>query len=730
MRLLLLIALSLLEEPVLQYDRIEFAPVVTTTASNPYLPYDLLPPPGVIPGVGATVDALYLAPGAAEWTVAPCFWYQTVEEFEGTLLPIGEAGWRCRFAPDTLGRWTYKVRAVDAVGARETPVGYFDCIASENRGFVTVSSEDSRFFEFSDGTPFLTPLVNVEDGNPFNGLERARSNLASLGAVRFIRWFPTGEGANYHVIPWGDDIRSSWAFGDGGVRTDDTDAGESFSFQPYFYSAQSLPVPPGNYTLTFRTHVTGERVIRAEVVGLDSIDICSTINTLHPDCDRREEEWQGYTLNVVIPTTSTLQVAVRGLYVSGDAPSPYDQVRDGTVRVSGIEFRRGDGPNLLIRGNPNTHLYVDQRNAALLDEILHLSEEYGIYHKLTMFHKNDRVLNSFGEPAPYSGNFYEDPTAVWYERAYARYFLARWGYSTALHSLELANENHLTQESYEAGWSFAEYVHETAPRPLLVSNSFWGWWVASFFDDPRIDYGDKHWYAREGQATDPEVVSWIWDDSAAYVRECQRRFGEYGHDRPVVRGEGGVWPLDGYGQHPEINGVYYHKALWAQIGGPFCWGEWYPHLFPDEFGLVGMFTAFEQFMAGERPYSYRDLEVQDGDIRAWGMATDRRVLFWIDNTTHTWKRVVDQEPAPPVSGTVTIPGMEGTWLVQWWDTESGTVTRQDFAHANGVLELTVRDLASDVAVKLIRQHLDRFIHLPIVMKAGRLSLQRCVIAIK
>ena len=96
MKLLILIALALLDEPVLQYDRIEFSPAVTTTASNPYLPYDPQPPPGVTPGAGATVDALCLAPGAAEWTVAPCFWYQPVQEFEDALLPVGEAEWRCR----------------------------------------------------------------------------------------------------------------------------------------------------------------------------------------------------------------------------------------------------------------------------------------------------------------------------------------------------------------------------------------------------------------------------------------------------------------------------------------------------------------------------------------------------------------------------------------------------------------------------------------------------------
>lgn len=713
MKLLMLVLLSLVEGPIPQYDSFEFSPAITTTASNPFLPYDLAPPSGVTPGLGATVDAFYLAPGATEWRVAPCFWYQPVEEFGGALLPAGQTHWRCRFAPDIAGRWAYKVQVTDAAGTRQTPPGHFDCVASDNKGFVRVSPEDARFFEFANGTPFLTPLINLEQGSPFNGLEQARDNLASLGAVRFVRWFPTGEGANYQVIPWGDDIRSSWTFGDGGLRTDDVDAGESFSFRPYYYSAQSLPAPPGAYRLSLRAHVSGERVVRAEVEGLGHIDICSPVNDSHSGCDYRAEGWQSYTLDILNPTTTTLSVAVRGLYVSDDAPSPYNQVRGGTVHTSRIEFRRGNGPNLLVRGNPNTHLYVDPRSAALLDEILKLSEENGIYHKLTVFHKNDAVLNSFGAPQPDSGDFYSDPTALWYERAYLRYFLARWGYSRAVHSLELANENYLTRESYRAGWSFAEYVHEMAPRPLLVSNSFWGWWAASFFDDPRIDYGDKHWYAREGERTIPEVVSWQWTDSAAYVRECQQRFREYGHDRPIVRGEGGVWPRTGHGQHPDVNAVYYHKALWAQIGGPFCWGEWYPQLFPDEFDLLGMFAAFERFMDGEQPYHYRDFEAESGDLRAWGMVMDSRALLWIDNRWHTWKRVADNLRIPPASGTITIPGLAGDWLIQWWDTASGTVTRQELVHADGMLVLNIKDLAGDVALKLFR-HAP---YLPVIWRA-------------
>jgi hypothetical protein len=151
--------------------------VAGTTATNPYLPYEVNTPPGVAPGTGISVDALFLAPGETDWGQAratPCFYYQPVEEVgsgqEAALLPVGPADWRCRFAPDTVGEWRYKMRVVDGRGTSEGEEATFDCVPSQSKGYVGTSATDGRFFEFSDGTPFVTPLVNLEQGSPFNNL--------------------------------------------------------------------------------------------------------------------------------------------------------------------------------------------------------------------------------------------------------------------------------------------------------------------------------------------------------------------------------------------------------------------------------------------------------------------------------------------------------------------------------------------------------------------------------
>jgi hypothetical protein len=423
------------------------------------------------------------------------------------------------------------------------------------------------------------------------------------------------------------------------------------------------------------------------------------------------------------------------------------------------ETGNGDwGGNMLTRSDPDTYMYVDQQAATKLDEILRQSEIHGVYHKLTLFHKNDPLLARFLPDGTVGDwdihHFYaDDNDAVrWYQAAYVRYFVARWSYSTALHSLELANENNFDARALDAAFDIAADVHALSPRHILMSNSFWGWWVADFWTDPErghlMDYSDKHWYANESGAycNDEgercELISNVWDDSAAYVRECSRRFDEYrdvfGYDKPIVRGEGGVAQSTTQPQHPDIaldpTGTYYHKKLWAHLGtlGDTCDGEWYPRLFVDEDedafpnpdrDLYQMFAAYERFLEGEDLSSGswveigtdltgdRNIAVSDvvGDLRAWGVQdiVSGRTLLWIDNSAHTWKAVVDDSAIAPASGALTIGGFKPgkTYAVQWWDPYMNEVVRFDIISVDALrtdesILLVIEDLTEDVALKI------------------------------
>jgi hypothetical protein len=772
-----------------RYGRFEISFDVDTVATNLYFPYDASAPAGVESGVGVSVDALFLAPGEADWAsahVLPCFYYQPVERVgtgsSAALLPLGEAEWRCRFAPQEVGTWSYKITVTDAGGITSSSEYAFDCAECTGdrcRGFIRVSPTDPRFFEFSNGEPFVTPLVNVEQGNPFNSLAEIETHIADLGnnGVRFVRWFPTGEGANYFVAPFGDDISINWAFGAAYTVFDDvdTEAGKIASFRPYYYSVQRIPAQPGLYRYTLRAKVTGEQVLRIQV-GNSFVDICSVTGAYHEAhggvCDYRRDGWHDYAFEVDSTGSDTLVAGARGLYVSTDAPAPYNAVRNGSIRLHSMRLQRFEdaraewGANLLTRGDPDTHTYVDQRSAARLDELLRLSEQYGVYHKLTLFEKNDIILNRI-QPDGTIGDFYEctwghcpvnfysadGQAARWYEDAYVRYFVARWAYSPALHSLELDNESGWFEDprdpgggrilSFDAGWHVAELVKQLAPRPVLMTNSFWGYFINDFFDDPEhgdlIDYGDQHWYTSANE-TNEQYISNIWEDSAAYVRQCASRFWEYGDrqnvTKPIVRGEGGVASQDTQPQHPDValdpSGTWYHKKLWAHVGilGSTCDGEWYPRLFvPYEEGrfpnnqtdLQRMFAAYERFVRGEPLSSglYEEigtdlsgdqgvlLSGSTGNLRAWGSrdSADGRVLLWVDNVQHTWKNVVDGAPISPASATLTVQGLpQGVYTAEWWNTHNGTVLRTASYGVGGdeMLSVTVEDLATDIAVKFRR----------------------------
>lgn len=763
--------------PIEKYAKFEVSfDVANTAATNVYFPYDENTPPGVESGTGITVDALLLPPGETDWNNAitlPCFYYQPMEEVgshnreHAGLLPVGEAEWRCKFTPEEIGTWQYKIRATDAGGTAESREHGFNCSACPGdncRGFVRVSQTDPRFFEFSDGEPFVTPLLSMEQGSPFNTLAEIRTSIPELGShgIHFVRWFPTGEGANWSIAPYGDTIRINWGFGDAWMKLDDVDtqAGKRTSFRPYYYSTQQIPVEPGQYRFSFRGKVEGEQVMRMQV-GDAFEDICSSTGTYHEAnggvCDYDQDGWHNYSLEVSNAGNTTLDVGVRGLYVSADAPAPYDTVEDGKIRIHSMQFQRSEddrgewGVNLLTRGDPDTHTYVDQRSAARLDEIFALSERHGVYHRLTMFHKNGAILNrmqpdgTLGSYDDSNYSFYSEEglPSRWYQRVYVRYFIARWSYSTALHSLEIANEtNPWNEYSYDAGLSLARYVHDNSPRYILMSDSFWHGFPSAFWSDPDMDYADKHWYARPG-AGNWDLVSTTYDDSAEYVRECWRRFQEYqgllSSPKPILRGEGGVWPAgSGGGQNPDVpldpQGTWYHKKLWAHVGvlGTTCDGEWYPRVFVpyeegqfpnSEYDLLGMFSAYERFIQDE-PFSNglyegigTDLEndrqillsESTGNLRAWG-SRDRlngRALLWIDNADHTWKNVVDGVVIPPASATLTIQGLpQGIYIAEWWDTGSGEVIRVEIAAhvvgSAGVLSFSIADLEADVAVKFMR----------------------------
>jgi hypothetical protein len=587
-------------ETIEQYAKFEVRFDVSTVATNKFIPYDSSSHTSWTTYFqnfaknGVTVDMLILPTSQNDWNIAkviPCFYYQPMEEVGNSndtkaLLPVGQMDFRCRGSFSDIDAYQYKIRAIDAGGTGESGIFTFSVIKPSDssptrHGFVKLSQSDKRFFEFSDGTAFLWPLVNEGYGNPFgetnvsgtlySALAHLRQSISNLGGngVRFLRWAPTSEGGD-QIVPFGGYTKAAWQNSQYLTSSEpDPDSNHFLAFGPTnYYNQQSIPVIKNtDYKVTFRVKLSGTKIFNPQVTsGLTvlqdgQLKICGSINEIATNCKvvmvnpvnsqynnvaQYNSFWTTYSFIVNSGNNALLSIYLRDGLFDGDS-------RTGSLLINDIEFQKKltDGswsPNLLSRSNSDTFSYIDSRDAAEFDEILKQSELLGVYHKMPLFWKQDYVLaeidangNFLSDPypgAPDPNVFYATAVAVtrWLQEGYERYFAARWSYSTAIHSTEYVNEMGRVQNAYDASAVYAANMKKYMTRPMLISNSLDGYWPPEYWtkinpsnSTERIpngiyDYSDQHLYANTSGGG---AYSSLWQDSVAYVRECTAKFNQY-----------------------------------------------------------------------------------------------------------------------------------------------------------------------------------------------------------
>src|SRR5579859_507474 len=197
-----------------RYDRFEVHAALTTAAHHLDLPFDPAPPPGLMPGDGVSVDALFSPDGWTTVISQPAFLEQpytaTVRDGRDHLTPAGPAHWTVRFTPQQAGMWQYRLRAIDAGGVTLYPPSgalTFQVAAQstslyQRRGFLGVSPTDRRYFAWSDGTPF----VGVGFNDAFGAADATEQKLQRYEQhqINFLRVWMSSAGINGSA--W-----SSWA---------------------------------------------------------------------------------------------------------------------------------------------------------------------------------------------------------------------------------------------------------------------------------------------------------------------------------------------------------------------------------------------------------------------------------------------------------------------------------------------------------------------------------------
>ena len=185
-----------------RYEKLELTFQLQTVAQNLQFPYDPAPPPGLEPGLGVSVDAQFSPDNWQTVFIQPAFYYQDFESETKRggpwLYPTANFSWKVRFTPNQPGDWQFKLVAQDASGKSESDTFTFTVTPSEHKGFIKVSQNDPRYFEYEDGSYFPALGYNFElpaSEETFqtmadNGLQLIRTWLPSQFSIFGSAWSP------------------------------------------------------------------------------------------------------------------------------------------------------------------------------------------------------------------------------------------------------------------------------------------------------------------------------------------------------------------------------------------------------------------------------------------------------------------------------------------------------------------------------------------------------------
>ena len=539
------------------YDKFELTfDIANTVATNLQVPYDPSPPAGIAGGIGISVEGQFLPPGATDWAVAlrqPGFLYQGYDrQLVGSdewLYPSGNPVWKIRFAPQAQGTWQYRVRVQDASTCSgggspctqwtESASGAFLVLPPRpgQHGFVAVSESDPRYFVFPDGKLF----AGLGHGSSFSlrgftyDADQQFEKYAANG-VDFVRVWMTGSGIVGSA--WGPWV---WFGGPGyggylqdpGLAIAPSGSGHDFTFNLsqqagrlcVFNGWSQGPVavkPSTTYRLAVTAQVsgvTGPRNVSNPKYGLTAKlgawpSSCPDGITSYPSAVTHLQNTDWTTTSGTI-TTGASQRFLDYLFLA------LDNVSTGEANISQVSLREVLstnpaevlGPELLAKGSSDAHMDYSQPRSWDWDYVLDQAAEHGVFLKLVVLEKNDRIWNSIAADGTLTAtgdnnNFYAAPNTKVrrLQEYYWRYLAARWGYSTAVHSWELANEGDPFNGNYhEQANSFARFMHESEPSRHLVTTSLWhSFPVTELWGNPLyqdLDYADLHAYISTGLGT-------------------------------------------------------------------------------------------------------------------------------------------------------------------------------------------------------------------------------------
>jgi len=706
------------------YEKLEIQFDLLTTAATPFFSYEENPPSGVQAQTGVSVEGRFLYQDGSIYK-QPGFFTNKVEIINSYYHETPEGKWMIRFSPQKTGKYRGYIHVEDSSGETIKFVGDFLATAPGKPGYIQVSQADPRYFEFSNKTLFWPTGPAYE--------ENLEKNLSS--GLNFSRIWFAGKGVySSNFARW---VSSSKTMGNEGFDSQlsfkEHFPGHELSQAIYYPEAKRIWIGWPNTEINgpkFKTNTDYLVKIRLKTQNITG--------PVDPDTPYgfmiKRHGWPSSNLEASLRSIPSLIPAVQNdrdwhtilaTYHSGQESffaTPYlglflDNVSSGEVFIDQFSIREilsnGQlGEELIINSKSDLHTYVSSKPALYFDNLVTEGEQNQVFFKFVVHDKRDWINNHLTRYGYFhdNGDGYfqaKNTKSRWLLEQWWRYLIARWGYSTAVHSWELINEgpprdlNH-----YQMANDFAQFMHETDAHPHLATTSFWSGWELEFWKNdilyPDMDYADFHLYANPDSIANHDGTTWLL--------ETQQYIYEEKINKPIISGEIGLFSpeSDLFSLLENTNpGIWYHKLLWSQLSpevffAPNYW--WSEHLSAFQRETISRpFSLFiKEIPLNQGGFSNAQASSNNHNIGVLGQKNIERGMayLWVRNINHTWR---NNAPVSPETGVVTlqlIPNADFT--LEIWDTYSGSIQRieQTIADHDGNIGITVDQLQTDLAIKI------------------------------
>ena len=603
--------------------------------------------------------------------------------------PVGNGTWKARFAPMQTGTYVATARLNDKAGTIQSESVRFECISSLNKGFIRICEKDSRFMEFSDGTPFFAIGQNLA----FIG----ESQYVTLSKAEEIFGKLAANGANFIRIwtgchDWAMAIEAkksawdrSWSRENLAVpmpgEENNPDAPKCVKIDKSVTVSTSHPValrPNTRYILSGRFLVENATGLQIKI-GSDTWEIPSGSGA---------GQWQDFEREF---TTDENDFWLGRMTIG--------QVGSGTIWLDKLSLKETpDSPELLWEADVNRPVLgvYNQVDCFMLDELVEAARSNGIYLMLCVLTR-DLYMKHLSDD---SSDEYE--TAIQYGKNFMRYAVARWGYSASVAAWEYFNEIDPGLPTNRFYNELGDYLEQTDIYHHLLTTSTWH----PSAKDCRLaslDIAQVHRYMRPG--TNEE-----YKDEVAVVLDRAQFLREHAPGKPALIGEFGLadtkWGRSDY-MKQDTEGVHFHTSLWASAfadvsGTAMFW--WWELL--DEQNAYRHYRPLSLFLADICFAGLRqtDAAISSGQLRVLGYQGDDCAYIWVSDSLATWWNQIaeNKQPEPVADAVIEIRELRpGNYRIEWWDTYEGkTIRTEQISSRDDCLQIPVPSFNRDIACKI------------------------------